>query len=318
MREMILNTASAATPFPSNDAAYDALCSLGSGMTSLIQASVTKSLLRMQVPLHGIALSRTASFYECILGLRRSSRKGAREAASFWLQLSAKLPLLADLSQEITGRFESCEPAMADVSDGDPLVLCAHCSGVAISVIVDPRWDVDELRVYFKELLPDASIIRVSELVDNLASTKHATIIIERHRRRALDQITSGNFWDLKGTLFPSLRFGLDVREQITSQGGDLFQTLVRRLWDLDAAAARWKIEGGPAPQWATQVTPESASVMNDPVLRRARRFKDATGNRQAFEWHARFGSSRRIHLRFLAHIRVVEIGYIGHHLPLA
>lgn len=35
------------------------------------------------------------------------------------------------------------------------------------------------------------------------------------------------------------------------------------------------------------------------------------------FEWHARFGSGGRIHLRFDASIREVEIGYVGRHLPL-
>jgi hypothetical protein len=286
-------------------------------MTSLIRSGVTKSLIRMQVSLHEIALSTDASFFECILGLRRSPRRGAREAASVWLQLSTKLPLLADLPPEITGRFECCEPAMEDVTEGDALVLCAHCSGVAVSVAVDGRWDIDELRVTFQELLPDGNIISVTEMIDNLASAEHAGGIIERHRQGALGGVTPSNFWEMKETVFPFLIFGLDVREQMRSQGGDLFPTLLRRLADLNSAAAKWKIEGGPAPQWPTHVSPESLTVMSNPMLRRARQFRDALGNRQAFEWHARFGSSRRIHLRFQADIRVIEIGYIGAHLPL-
>jgi hypothetical protein len=40
-------------------------------------------------------------------------------------------------------------------------------------------------------------------------------------------------------------------------------------------------------------------------------------GTQKLFEWHARFGSSGRIHLRFDPSSYEVEIGYIGPHLPL-
>ena len=64
-------------------------------------------------------------------------------------------------------------------------------------------------------------------------------------------------------------------------------------------------------------VTPESTRVMRDPVLREARGFRSHRGTREIFEWHARFGSGGRIHLRFDPDSREVEIGYIGPHLPL-
>ena len=48
----------------------------------------------------------------------------------------------------------------------------------------------------------------------------------------------------------------------------------------------------------------------------RARRFRSQRGQRETFEWHARFGGSGRIHLRFDAVAREVEVGYIGPKLP--
>ena len=74
---------------------------------------------------------------------------------------------------------------------------------------------------------------------------------------------------------------------------------------------------GSAMPSWTRKVTPESQPVMNDPRLREERRFRSHRGTRELFEWHARFGSSGRIHLRMDPSSREVEIGYIGPHLPL-
>lgn len=51
--------------------------------------------------------------------------------------------------------------------------------------------------------------------------------------------------------------------------------------------------------------------------LRNFKVFRSARGGRGLFEWHARFGSDGRIHLRFTTPSREVETGYIGPHLPL-
>jgi len=64
-------------------------------------------------------------------------------------------------------------------------------------------------------------------------------------------------------------------------------------------------------------VTPESAGVMNNEGLRSHRVFRNSRGQPTLFEWHARFGSSHRIHLLFDRPTFRVEIGYIGKHLPL-
>ena len=67
------------------------------------------------------------------------------------------------------------------------------------------------------------------------------------------------------------------------------------------------------------KVTPESQSVRDykKGKLLEARRFRAASGERVLFEWHARFGGGARIHLRFDARVREIEIGYVGVHLPM-
>ena len=47
------------------------------------------------------------------------------------------------------------------------------------------------------------------------------------------------------------------------------------------------------------------------------RRFGSNKGEPQLFMHHADYGDDRRIHLRFDAQTKEVEIGYIGKHLPL-
>ncbi len=94
-----------------------------------------------------------------------------------------------------------------------------------------------------------------------------------------------------------------------------LLSVVLKRLGHLDEAADQW--ETGAAPAWPCKVTPESESTMNNPRYRRARIFRSVSGAREIFAWHARFGDSGRIHLRFEAREHIVEIGYIGMHLPI-
>ena len=96
-----------------------------------------------------------------------------------------------------------------------------------------------------------------------------------------------------------------------------LFNTVVNRLADLDAAARDWRQTRGSLPQWKTKVTPESGTVMNNPALSKARRFRSVSGQSAIFDWHARFGNNGRIHLRIDPATTTIEVGYIGKHLPL-
>ena len=92
--------------------------------------------------------------------------------------------------------------------------------------------------------------------------------------------------------------------------------TIIGKLVALERAAAAW--ETGPAPDWPIQVSDGSSRVHDNPKLLDCRRFPSQDGTTRLFTWHARFGSGGRIHLRFDASTRRVEIGYIGPHLPLA
>ena len=118
--------------------------------------------------------------------------------------------------------------------------------------------------------------------------------------------------WEHREERFPNLIFGPDV-----TIPPEFFLPIVKRLGELDKAAAEWRRVGGAIPRWPCKVTPESKELKKDKKLLDARRFRSQSGLRELFEWHARLGSGLRIHLRFDSSSQEIEIGYIGPHLPL-
>ena len=96
----------------------------------------------------------------------------------------------------------------------------------------------------------------------------------------------------------PNLIFGPGVEDNL-KDSAHLFQTIIGKLVHLDRSAEEWRARGGPAPPWRTRVSPESVERMKNAAFRAARRFRSRLGTVEMFEWHARYGDSGRIHLRF-------------------
>lgn len=319
MREMILNHASLATAGRHEATAW--LADVVNGMESLILSRVvSRKTLRMYRPLYKIGCSGDWSLYDVSLELQR---QGKLEEFRFFMRLAYKVPLLSDVDPDVKNRFLACETTECETKtlppeDGTSLVLCAITGGVAVGFPSEPVWDRDRITVAFRELLPNDTFEEVDEEIDHLARAAHASPITDRHLRRLRSRIeTPADIWNQRAAAFPHLTFGPDVKEQLERLNAGWLTTVVNRLADLDASAAAWRESGGAAPPWTCKVTPESESVMQYPKLREARRFRSVGGERLLFEWHARYGDSGRIHLRFEARERTVEIGYVGRHLPL-
>ena len=317
MREMILNHASLA-----DAGRYEALAwlaDMASGMAGLVRDGVARKSLRTCRSVHEIRLLDELSLFHAYRELRL---RGNREESAFLMSLTEKTPLLSGVEPEVADRFLACEATACEAKtlpspDGDPLVLCAVTNGVAVGFPSDPVWDRDRVSVIFAEMLRNGEIESAAEDIDNLARSAHAAPIADRHRERLrLECRSPADLWKRRGQLFPHLTFGPDVEDQLVKVV-NVLSTVVNRLADLDASAATWgEAAGTAAPPWTCMVTPESESVMQHPKLREARRFRSVGGERLLFEWHARYGDGGRIHLRFEARERTVEIGYVGLHLP--
>ena len=309
---MILNHASL-VPAGWHDA-LRFLPDLADGMAAVVRSGAAQSTLRMSRSLHETYWSDERSLWDA---LREVMRLGARDQSLFVMKLSEKAPLLSGLGPEVTDRFLMCEAKALPPDDGAPLVLCALTDAICVGLPSEPVWDRDRLPIDFEELLPNGAFADAHEEIDNLARSVHAGPIVNRHRARLRRQCSNaGDLWNRREQVFPHLTFGPDVEDHLAELNTGWISTLVNRLADLDAAAEEWLIAGGPVPPWRSRVTPESERLMQDSTLREARRFRSGQGTAVLFEWHARFGNGDRIHLRFDAQTREIEIGYIGVHLP--
>lgn len=317
MRELVLNHASLKSAGEHESLAW--LEDLAKGVTALVGAGVTRKALRMQRWPQAMDWLDGRSLHDAYLLLLKGGGR-ARESAAYLLGLSAKAPLLSGVASEVRDRFLRCEEKTLPGVDGEPLVLCALTDAIAVGFPSEPVWDRDRLCIVFLELLRDGTFEDAQEDIDNLTRSAHAGRIIERHRGRLRRQcLDSADLWTRRKQVFSHLTFGPDVEDHLAKLNPGLLSTLVNRLAELNETAAAWVAVGGDAPPWKCRVSPESRRLRDykKGKLLEARRFRAASGERVVFEWHARFGSGARIHLRFDARVRKIEIGYVGDHLPV-
>ena len=310
MREMVLNHASVDAPEHSREDIVGWLVDLSIGIQQLIASSVTHAQLQTSKELFETPCLPNYSLYDAI---QRVQVAGYREEYLSLARLVTKSPLLRDAASDVRDRFLGAEGVSVAGEDGEPLVLCAIKDGIAVGLPSAPSWDCDCLTVEFHELLPDESLSPASESIDNLTRSSHAGPIVARHRKKLARGSDPASLWKDRHLCFPDLAFGPGVEADL-QRYATYFSTVVGRLIDINDAAAEWKERGGPTPRWRTKVTDEIQSLA--PTHRNARRFRSHRGTTELFTWHARFGDSGRIHLRFDADTREVEIGYIGPHLP--
>lgn len=310
MREMVLNHASVHAPDANRRDVVGWLADLSVGMARLVADGVTSAQLHSSKEPYETACLPDYSLNDAIQGVRAA---GHRDEYRVLARLIYKVPLLRDTPEGVQGRFLGAEGASVTGDEGEPLVLCAVADWIAVGLPSDPCWDSDCLTVEFNELLPDETVSSASEMIDNLTRSQHAANIIERHRERLRRGTDPASLWRDRHLCFPDLAFGPGVEDNLLSHAAN-FTTVIGKLIDINAAAAEWKVHGGPAPRWRTKVTDESQSLK--PKYRNARRFPSHRGTTESFTWHARFGGAGRIHLRFDAETREVEIGYIGPKLP--
>ena len=311
VRDLILNHASVAATEADRGQVASWLRGAIEGMGSLLNDSLVRPALLMRQDLHStFCLPGYSLFQVC----QDMCRKGARDEYGFFLGLAGKAPWLDTVAPEKADRFRACEGRGLPRRDGEPLMLCVVLNGISVGFPSDSRWDRNRITVRFDELLPDGAIEEAEEQVDNLTRAVHARPIAER-QRAALGAVSDpAELWRNRHAAFPNLIFGPGVEADLRRLGGHL-STVAGKLRRLDDAVEAWRASGGPTPGWGREVTRESERVRNDPSLLEARRFESSRGGRRIFEWHARYGSAGRIHLRLDK--RELEIGYIGPHLPL-
>lgn len=279
----------------------------------MIKRNHVRSILRMMRSEHQIYFLDGYSLFDAYSDLRHG---GYREEYRFFVGLISKMPLVQGVPRNIYERFLGCESLSPLGEDGTPLMLCAISGWILISFPSHPDWDRKTLKVRFLELRSNGALEETSDDIDNIARLDHAAEIATRRRLQSLSESDPLRLWDNRDAIFPNLVFGPGTEENLRS-AASLFGVIVRKLVLIDESAEEWREAGGPAPKWKTKVTREGSNVRRNPKLIGKRKFPSVSGGTRIFEWHARYGDHGRIHLRFNAASREIEIGYIGPHLPL-
>ena len=318
MREWVLNHSSIA-PADRHDA-IAWLRDLTGAMSQLYLAKVAGHSLRSFVLFSDLKCSDGSSVPDPAIAFF-----GARmfEEARWWQRIQTKYPADIGLHEDIKDRLRTCEatgcqPITMSPIDGAPLLLCAFIDGVALSFPSDQLWRRDELTIHYDELDDDGRIQQRSDRVDNLGDASHVPSILKRHLDEVRDVSSFTELWQNRNDAYPDLLFGQDFGAYLKRINGGLLRKVVRTLGVLNDCSNRWKrMTSDPPPDpWRYIVRSESPSVEDDPSLREERRFKTHDGNSELFMLHTNITKGDRLHLRIVASERLVEIGYIGPHLP--
>lgn len=315
MRDLVLNHASLAPP--TSHAAIEWLKEIVVGIAHLRVKCVTSG--------DGIRVGNSATGWldqiQCEDGSRVvvDSQLGRDESRR--LRRLRERSLEYQVDAELASRLRGCEATGCPQVDlnqdnGTPLLLAAFIRGIAISYPSHPTWENDRLRVKFEELSESGEVQERSIDFDNLSSRKDARSISERHQdavRR--DATTPDEFWRTKDVAYPRLKFGKDVKEQLSNINRARFPDAMRNLATLNDFAREWKTTDGDTPPWGNFVRPESETVRNNPNLANQRVFTSSDGGKESYFLHTNFSKGDRIHLRIDRATFLVEIGYIGPHL---
>ena len=311
MREMVFNHVSAVHVDVGQNQIVEWLRDITMGMAKLVNERVVGSALRMEKTFVEIDCLPDYTLYGALQSLRQV---GHRDEYVFLLRLATKSPLINGVDDKLLDRFSGCHGRTYQDFDGAPLVLCAIADWIAISMPSEPYWDHDRIKVQFDEILADERIEEASEDVDQLSRLQHADSI----HKRNMDKVRAGTdpreIWVNRDAIFPNLSLAPGIQGDLQNCA-NVIQTVVGKLSVLDRSAGSWTRDGGPAPIWGVKVSPERTNDMKNAKFRNNRTFRSCAGTQEIFEWHARYGDSGRIHLRFDAKMFEVEIGYIGPHL---
>lgn len=313
VRSFVLNSASVTDLAVDRRMLSQWLRDAAKGMNQLTEAGVVGRELLMRPNIHQVLCLPEWSLFNVATDL---GRIGALEECAFVLSLADRARWPQDIDPAAGDQLLRCEQHELPEPDGKPLMLCVVIDGVAVGFPSKEIWDKDQVEIQFKKTLPSEAIEQRTAHIDNLTRAAHASAIARRHRSKLRSCADATELWRRRREIFPSLLFGPGVEANLAELGGHL-AGVKEKLFSLDTTAEVWKDTGGDAPKWKTKVTREAASTRNDPKLMAARRFDSAHGGKAMFEWHARYGSGGRIHLRFDARTGEIEVGYIGPHRRL-
>jgi hypothetical protein len=188
--------------------------------------------------------------------------------------------------------------------------------GIGASLPSEPRWT--QTRLALRHLWLDDEGRDREDTVDvlNLADPIQVSEVSDAFLQRSQNALADDPI-DLgvrKEECFPHLRFGSAVHGQIGNLPRTLLRRVVLKLTVLDDACRQWRQDVTMASPQLTDCRPESGPTMQK--YGHLRVFPDHERRNRTYELHVSVGQRYRIHLRIVDQRRVIEVGYVGRHLP--
>ena len=188
--------------------------------------------------------------------------------------------------------------------------------GIGASLPSEPRWTQTRLALRHLWLDDDGrdrdDTVEVLNLAEPIKVAEVSGALLQRSQHalvRDPPDLATG-----KNECFPHLRFGSAVDSQIGNLPPTLLRRVVLKLMVLDDACRKWRRSALTHYPELSDCRPES-----EPTMQRyghLRVFPDHEGLNRTYESHVSVSQQYRIHLRVVHRPRVIEIGYVGRHLP--
>lgn len=190
--------------------------------------------------------------------------------------------------------------------------------GIGASLSSEPRWTRTRLALRHVWLDDDGrdrdDAVEVLNVAEPTQATEISDALLQRRQRALVD--TPTDLAARKIGYFPHLIFGSAVDRQIGNLPETLLRRVILKLIVLDDACREWRQDTTMRSPQLTDCRRESEPTMQQ--YGHFRVFPDHEGCNRTYEPHVSVGQRHRIHLRVVHGSRVIEIGYVGRHLPTA
>lgn len=247
-----------------------------------------------------------------------------RDLRTLFYKITNKTTLGEYIDDTVKDRFSVSEFSLGSRSDSSREVkapglgLAYLLDGVAVSLASEERWCQTVFDI--RHLWLDSEAQEHTETVQVVNVSRQADVesamdkLYQMWKRAMLHQRTGLSRGTISQALasFRHLVFGLDVEKQFHGLALDDRRVIWGKLIGLDSAVWEWRRSEAGRPT-IQGIRPEGKATMDQFGDKRV--YRNRHGENVTYKLHVSAGS-RRVHFRIEPASRVIEVGYVGKHLP--
>ena len=249
-------------------------------------------------------------------------RDGDRDLRKVFYKITTKIGLGEHVDAAVKDRFYTSEflveagESQSREIEARGLGLAYLLDGVAVSLASEERWRrcvviishqwLDEEE---QEHSDEVEVVNVSKRSNVEAA---ADRLYQQWQSAMSGQRSAVSRCRSVAGVFPHLALGKDVESQFQKLATDVQRVILRKFIEFDGAVREWRRVDAPFPK-LPGVRPDGKATMDRYGENRTHR--DRCGEEAVYNRHVSAGRCR-IHFRVESGRKVVEVGYVGKHLP--